>query len=119
MINRTALSIAVRVVLSTAIMLSAASSHAAEKPIVVATFSVLADMVANVAEDHVELATIVGPDGDSEEQGQSRPRRSTPSAAQVVLICGEPGIGKSRISETIRERVSARPSHRYVQRERQ
>jgi zinc/manganese transport system substrate-binding protein len=41
---------------------------AAENKIkVVATFSVIGDMVANVAGDLVDLTTIVGPDGDTEE----------------------------------------------------
>jgi zinc/manganese transport system substrate-binding protein len=40
---------------------------AADKIKVVATFSVIADMVANVAGDMVDLVTIVGPDGDCEE----------------------------------------------------
>jgi class 3 adenylate cyclase len=31
---------------------------------------------------------------------------------QVVLICGEPGIGKSRIAQTIVERISAEPHTR-------
>ena len=39
---------------------------AADKINVVATFSVIADMVTNIAGDHVNLATIVGPDGDVE-----------------------------------------------------
>ena len=37
---------------------------AADKIKVVATFSVIADMVTNVAGDRVDLVTIVGPDGD-------------------------------------------------------
>jgi zinc/manganese transport system substrate-binding protein len=40
---------------------------AADKIKVVATFSVIADMVTNVAGDLVDLVTIVGPDGDTEE----------------------------------------------------
>jgi class 3 adenylate cyclase/tetratricopeptide (TPR) repeat protein len=31
---------------------------------------------------------------------------------QVVLICGEPGIGKSRIAQTVAERISAEPHTR-------
>jgi zinc/manganese transport system substrate-binding protein len=40
---------------------------AADRIKAVATFSVIADMVANVAGDTVDLVTIVGPDGDCEE----------------------------------------------------
>ena len=40
---------------------------AVDKIKVVATFSVISDMVANVAGDLVDLTTIVGPDGDTEE----------------------------------------------------
>src|SRR5580704_9454490 len=46
--------------------LPAGPLQAGDKPTVVATFSVLGDMVANVAGDHVDLVTIVGPDGDTE-----------------------------------------------------
>ena len=35
------------------------------KPKVVATFSVLGDLVRNVAGDQVEVITLVGPDGDT------------------------------------------------------
>jgi zinc/manganese transport system substrate-binding protein len=38
-----------------------------EKVKVVATFSVIGDMVTNVAGDMIDLVTIVGPDGDCEE----------------------------------------------------
>jgi zinc/manganese transport system substrate-binding protein len=51
--------------ISTVIMLPAAAV-AADKISVVATFSVIADMVTNIAGDHVNLSTIVGPDGDVE-----------------------------------------------------
>jgi zinc/manganese transport system substrate-binding protein len=47
---------------------------AAENKIkVVATFSVIGDMVANVAGDLVDLTTIVGPDGDTKNTSPPRP----------------------------------------------
>jgi zinc/manganese transport system substrate-binding protein len=49
-----------------AALLQAAPLRGAERPTVVATFSVLGDMVAKVGGDHVDLVTIVGPDGDTE-----------------------------------------------------
>jgi zinc/manganese transport system substrate-binding protein len=45
---------------------------------VIATFSVIGDMVANVAGDLVNMTTIVGPDGDTEEY--------EPTAADVPKI---------------------------------
>jgi len=65
MIHRTGIVLA-HIVLVALAALSAVPLRAADKPKVVATFSVLADMIANVAGDHVELVTIVGPDGDTE-----------------------------------------------------
>jgi len=53
---------------------------AADKLRVVATFSVIGDMVANVAGDQVDLVTIVGPDGDCEEY--------EPTAADVPKLAG-------------------------------
>jgi zinc/manganese transport system substrate-binding protein len=48
------------------VSLSPVAGVAADKLRVVATFSVIADMVHNIAGDHVDLTTIVGPDGDTE-----------------------------------------------------
>tara|TARA_B100000676_G_C18087535_1_gene856367 strand:+ start:2424 stop:3599 length:1176 start_codon:yes stop_codon:yes gene_type:complete len=48
-----------------AIAVTPTYSLAADKLKVVATFSVLGDMVKNVAGDHVALTTLVGPDGDA------------------------------------------------------
>jgi zinc/manganese transport system substrate-binding protein len=56
------------------------SAAAADKIRVVATFSVIGDMVTNVAGDMVDLVTIVGPDGDCEEY--------EPTAADVPKIAG-------------------------------
>ena len=66
MIHRTSIAIVAGVVFIALAVLPAAPLRAADKPTVVATFSVLADMVANVAGDHVALITIVGPGGDTE-----------------------------------------------------
>src|SRR5260370_7809563 len=46
--------------------LAATAARAAERPKVVATFSVLGDMIARIAGDRVHLTTIVGGDGDCE-----------------------------------------------------
>ena len=48
------------------INLSPGAAAAADKLPVVATFSVIADMVNNIAGDHVDLVTVVGRDGDTE-----------------------------------------------------
>jgi len=65
---------------------AAAAACATDKPIVVATFSVLGDMVANVAGDHVDLATIVGADGDTELYQPTLADSRTVAAALVVFM---------------------------------
>lgn len=56
-----------RVVLaSVSILLGASTAGAEDRIKVVATFSVIGDMVANVAGDKVDLVTLVGPAGDTE-----------------------------------------------------
>jgi zinc/manganese transport system substrate-binding protein len=57
----------VRLLLIAAILAIAATpARASEQPKVVATFSVLGDMIARIAGDKVQLTTIVGGDGDCE-----------------------------------------------------
>jgi ABC-type Zn uptake system ZnuABC Zn-binding protein ZnuA len=55
-----------RSILLIAALLAAHPGCAAEPIVVVATFSVVGDMLANVGGDHVRINTIVGPDGDCE-----------------------------------------------------
>jgi zinc/manganese transport system substrate-binding protein len=86
MISRTVTAIAVPVVLAIMATFSAGLARAADKPIVVATFSVLADMVANVGGDHVELATIVGPDGDTELYEPTLADGRTVARARIVFM---------------------------------
>jgi zinc/manganese transport system substrate-binding protein len=49
-----------------ALLLAPSVTHAADRVKAVATFSVIADMVANVGGDHIDLITIVPPDADTE-----------------------------------------------------
>src|ERR1700722_1312978 len=55
---------------------------AADRIIVAATFSVIGDMLANVAGDHVDIHTIVGPGGDCELY------QATPADAATVAAAG-------------------------------
>jgi len=55
-----------RPLIAAVLALAAAPARAAERPKVVATFSVLGDMIARIAGDKVQLTTIVGGDGDCE-----------------------------------------------------
>src|ERR1700674_770425 len=61
---------------------------AADKTKVVATFSVIGDMVANVADDHVELATVVGPGGDIELYQPTLADGKTVAEARVLFMNG-------------------------------
>jgi zinc/manganese transport system substrate-binding protein len=61
-------------------LLAVRPAEAADRMKVVATFSVIGDMVANVAGDLVDLVTIVGPGGDTEEY--------EPTAADVPKMAG-------------------------------
>ncbi len=64
----------------------AAPLAAADRPTVVATFSVLGDMVANVAGDHIDLVTIVGPNGDTELYQPTLADSRTIAGARIVFV---------------------------------
>jgi zinc/manganese transport system substrate-binding protein len=68
------------------VALSVAPLPAADKPTVVATFSVLGDIVANVAGDHVDLVTIVGPNGDTELYRPTLADSRTIAGARIVFV---------------------------------
>jgi zinc/manganese transport system substrate-binding protein len=77
----------VRYLLLVALAVSpAAPLAAADKPTVVATFSVLGDMVANVAGDHIDLVTIVGPNGDTELYRPTLADSRTIAGARIVFV---------------------------------
>jgi len=62
--------------------------HAAERIKVVATFSVIGDMAGRVGGEQIDLVTIVGPDGDTEEYAPTLADVPRLSNAQVVLMNG-------------------------------
>lgn len=73
-----------------ALVLFAGSARPDEKPAVVATFSILADLAQRIGGDHVRVLTLVGPNSDAHvfEPG---PRESAELAEAGVLVAN--GLG--------------------------
>src|SRR5215212_4674342 len=69
-----------------AILLGAGAAGAAERIKVVATFSVIGDMVANVGGDKVDLVTLVGPAGDTELFKPSLADGKSVAEAKIVFM---------------------------------
>lgn len=69
-----------------AILLGASVAGAAERIKVVATFSVIGDMVANVAGEKVDLVTLVGPAGDTELFKPSLADAKSVAEAKIVFV---------------------------------
>jgi zinc/manganese transport system substrate-binding protein len=67
---------------------SVGPSPAADKIKVVATFSVIGDMVTTVMGDRVELSTLVGPGGDTELYQPTLADARTVANARVLLMNG-------------------------------
>ena len=70
------------------IALCAVKARADDKMPVVATFSVIADMVKQIAEDRVNLTTIVGADGDSELYRPTLADAKSLAGAKIVFMNG-------------------------------
>jgi zinc/manganese transport system substrate-binding protein len=73
-----------------ACMIVSGSALAQDKPVAVATFSILADLTQRVAGDHAQVLTLVGPNGDAHvfEPG---PKESAELAQADLLIAN--GLG--------------------------
>ena len=71
-----------------AAVLAAGPAGAQEKMKVVATFSILADLVKNVGADRVEVAALVGPNGDAHAYSPTPADAKTLAAAKVVFANG-------------------------------
>lgn len=69
--------------------LTAPSVALADEPLkVVATFSILGDMVSQVGGDHIDLTTIVGPDGDAHVYQPTPQDARAVAEADVLIING-------------------------------
>lgn len=64
------------------------SAQAADKVKAVASFSILADMVKNVGGDRVEVAELVGPDGDAHEFSPTPADAKKLAGADVFFVNG-------------------------------
>ena len=71
-----------------ATLLHAGSAAAQDKVKVVATFSILADLTKNVGGDRVEVAAIVGPNGDAHVYAPSPADAKKLSEAKLVIANG-------------------------------
>ena len=71
-----------------AALLLGSPAWAQNKIKVVATFSILGDLVRNVGGDRIEIATLVGPDGDAHIFSPTPADARTLGAAQVVFVNG-------------------------------
>ena len=73
---------------SAAALAFAAPAFAEEKLKVIATFSILGDIVANVGGDRVEVITLVGPDGDAHVFQPAPADAQAVAGAQVIVANG-------------------------------
>ena len=71
-----------------ALWLLAGPAQAAEPLRAVATFSILGDMVRNVAGSHVTLTTLVGPDGDAHVYSPRPQDAAAIARADIVFVNG-------------------------------
>lgn len=80
-----------RCFVASATLLLAVPARAGQPVPVVATFSIIADMLQNVGGDHVAIAAIVGPGGDSEQY--------QPTAADVGKVAKARGVFLNDLNE--------------------
>lgn len=74
--------------IATLAVAAATPSVAADKLKVVATFTILGDMVRNVGGDHVALTTLVGPDGDAHVYEPTPADARALAEADLVVVNG-------------------------------
>lgn len=77
-----------RILIAASFALLALPAHAQEKLPVVATFSILGDIVGNVGGDRVAVKTLVGPNGDAHVYSPSPADAKTLADAKVIVTNG-------------------------------
>ncbi|MGL9623569.1 zinc ABC transporter substrate-binding protein [Bradyrhizobium sp. U531] len=77
-----------RFLVLSALLLIASPLHAAERLNVVASFSILADLVRNVGGDRIDLTTLVGPDSDVHVYTPAPGDAKRIAAARLVIVNG-------------------------------
>ena len=70
------------------VALQASPAAAAEKTKVVATFSILGDLVAQVGGDRIDVSTLVDPDGDAHVYSPTPADAKTVKGAKLVFVNG-------------------------------
>jgi len=80
----------VRAVVAALLLLAPAGARAQgpDKVKVVASFSILADLVRNVGGERIDVATLVGPDGDAHVYAPTPADAQRVAAAKVVFVNG-------------------------------
>jgi zinc/manganese transport system substrate-binding protein len=76
--------------LMAALAISSSAAWSQERPTVVATFSILADLTQRIGGDHIKVLTLVGPDGDAHVFNPG-PKESAELAEAKLLIAN--GLG--------------------------
>jgi zinc/manganese transport system substrate-binding protein len=77
-----------RSILAVLLLVAPASALAADKLKVVASFSIIGDLVRNVGGDRIELVTLVGPDGDAHVYSPTPADGQRIAEAAVVFLNG-------------------------------
>jgi zinc/manganese transport system substrate-binding protein len=75
-----------RFIIALTALLLAGPARATDQIPVVATFSVIGDMLANVGGDHIDIKTIVGPGGDCELYQPTAADVATVASARAIFI---------------------------------
>ncbi|TMJ68269.1 MAG: metal ABC transporter substrate-binding protein, partial [Alphaproteobacteria bacterium] len=75
-----------RLIIALAALLLAGAARAADRIPVVATFSVIGDMLANIGGDRIDIKTIVGAGGDCELYQPTAADVATVSSARAVFL---------------------------------